>query len=83
MANKNDGGEVVQLKKIQRELVDIKQNTRSSGWFWHGMWQGAGAIVGSAIALLVVSVILYFLGVIPGFQDIATYLGTVISNIRY
>jgi hypothetical protein len=81
MAEKNNA-EVVQLKKIQRELIDIKkQNTISYGWLLRGILQGVGAIIGSAIAVVALSWILSVLGIIPGFGQIAAYLGDVFSKL--
>jgi len=82
MAGKNDA-EIAQLRKIQRELADIRHNTGSDGWFWRGILQGAGAIVGSAIAVVALSWVLSLLGVIPGFGEIAAYLGTLFSKIPH
>lgn len=82
MAGKDDNREVAELKKIQRELVDIKkQNTISSGWLVRGILQGAGAIIGSAIAVVAISWILSLLGIVPGFGQIAAYLGEVFSKL--
>ncbi len=67
--------DVEKLEEIQTDLQDLKHLTGSNkAWFIRGILQGAGAIVGSILMLIVLGWILSILGVIPGVSEIAEYL---------
>ncbi len=68
----NEDAEVRQLREIKQELKAIKGNTASTNWFLHGILYGAGWIVGSLIAILLLGWVLSILGFIPGLDRIAT-----------
>jgi hypothetical protein len=72
---------VRQLKEIKRELKAIESNTSIGNWFWHGILSGAGWIVGSLIALLIIGWGLSFLGIIPGLNRIVVDLNNAFSHI--
>jgi hypothetical protein len=81
MAKETDP-EVVQLRKIERELKNIEGNTSPKTWFLHGVLYGAGWIVGSLVAIVLIGWVLSLLGIIPGlnhlvsdFQDAFTRIG--------
>lgn len=67
--------DVEKLEEIQTDLQDLKQLTGSSkAWFYRGILQGAGAIVGSLIMLIFLGWVLSFIGFFPAFSDIAEYI---------
>ena len=67
--------DVKKLEAIQTDLEDLKSVTGSTtAWFYRGMMQGAGAIIGSLAMLILLGWVLSFLGFIPGFRDIADYI---------
>jgi hypothetical protein len=78
--------EVEQLQEdIKSDLEDIKSLTGDSKtWFWRGIMQGAGAIVGSIFMLILLGWLLSILGVIPGVGEIADYIGQYLNRVsRY
>ncbi len=67
--------DVEKLEEIQTDLQDLKHLTGSSkAWFFRGMLQGAGAIIGSIAMLIFLGWVLSFLGFFPGFSEIAEYI---------
>lgn len=71
------------LKEIENDLEEIKERTgnpRRS--FVNGIFQGAGAIVGSIIALALLGILLSVLGVIPGFDIVTEYFKTLEDKLR-
>jgi hypothetical protein len=75
--------EIDELKKISGELEAIKANTGSYGSaFWRGILQGAGAIIGSILAIVLIGWILEIIGVIPGFGQIAAYFSDIAAHIE-
>ena len=75
--------EIRELKKISAELKQIQVNTGSTWYaFFRGMLQGGGAILGSIAAVVLVGWVLGVLGVVPGFQDIATYIGSIANRFQ-
>jgi len=80
---KDENPEVRQLREIQKELKAINGNTaiRSWNWFMHGFLYGAGWIVGSLIAILLIGWGLSFLGIFPGLDRIATDFQTAFSRV--
>jgi hypothetical protein len=77
----NDDPEVRQLRQINRELKNIESNTSAKWWILHGMLYGAGWIIGSLLAIIILSWVLTLLGVIPGLDRIATDLQTAFSRV--
>ncbi len=67
--------DVEKLEEIQTDLVELKSLAGSStAWFYRGILQGAGAIVGSILMLIFLGWVLSFLGFFPGFSEIADYI---------
>ncbi len=73
------------LEKIESELKEIKLQQKGSRWqsLRNGLWQGAGAIIGGVAAVIVLGWILSFLGVIPGFGEMAHYIQQAFQQSRY
>lgn len=70
------------LKKIEVELSEIRENTGGwRGWFFRGVLQGAGIIVGTIAGVVLFGWVLSILGFIPGFSDIADYLRSVADRV--
>jgi hypothetical protein len=70
------------LQKIEDELGEIRDNTgRWGGWFFRGVMQGAGIIVGTIAGVVLFGWLLSILGFIPGFGDIAEYLRSVADRV--
>ncbi|MFA6408190.1 MAG: hypothetical protein WCW36_01795 [Candidatus Paceibacterota bacterium] len=69
------------LEHIEQELEEIKDRSTPthSGSFINGVWQGAGALVGSIIALALLGWVLSLFGVIPGLGAIATYMQSIVA----
>ena len=73
--------EVRQLIKIERQIDEIKNRTGDPlRAFVGGILYGAGWIVGGILAIVFLSWILSLMGIIPGFGDIAQYLGGVLET---
>lgn len=69
------------LAKIEQDLEAIKQSAPSSRQaFFHGILQGAGALVGGIFALTVLGWVLSLFGVIPGLSWMAHYLQNVVTQ---
>jgi len=82
MAEKQDP-EIKQLIKIEKKLEEIKDRTGSTKRaFFYGLLQGAGAVLGGIIALMLLGWILYLVGLVPGLSDIAEYLRSVVGSWR-
>jgi hypothetical protein len=76
--------EVRQLRQINRELRNIESNTSAKWWIVHGMLYGAGWILGSLLAILLIGWVLSFLGIIPGLNKIALDISDAFSRVgRY
>jgi hypothetical protein len=76
--------EIQELKKISGELEAINANTGSYiSAFWRGILQGAGAIIGSILAAVLIGWILEVLGIIPGFGEIAAYFSSIAAHIQH
>jgi len=74
------------LQKIETELEEIKDRTANpQRSFLSGILYGAGALVGSILAIIILGWILSLLGVVPGFGSLATYLHSIVDrfNNRY
>lgn len=72
--------EIRELKQIKRELEEIKDRTANPRRsFINGILYGAGAFIGSIIAVALLGWLLSFLGVIPGVDVISEYLQSLLS----
>lgn len=70
------------LAKIEGELSDIKESAGSwRGWFFRGVMQGAGIVIGTILAVILTGWVLSLLGVIPGLGDLAEYLRAVTDEV--
>lgn len=76
--------EVEQLKGIADDLEVIKSKVQPSRWrvLRNGMYQGAGVVIGGALAVVLVGWILAFLGFIPGLHETAEYLQSIVDKQR-
>lgn len=75
--------DIEQLAEIKTDLEDLKQLTGSSKeWFLRGMLQGAGAIVGSILMLILLGWFLSIIGVIPGAGEIADYIRGYLNQVH-
>lgn len=81
MAFGKENPEVKQLREIKRELRNIEQNTSAKWWIVHGMLYGAGWVIGSLLAVLLIGWILSLVGVIPGLDRIATDLQNAFTRV--
>lgn len=67
--------DIEQLEEIQTDLQELKHLTGSSkAWFFRGILQGAGAIVGSIAMLILLGWLLSLLGFFPGLSEISDYI---------
>lgn len=74
--------QVEQLQDIKSELEEIKEYTvNPKWWFARGLMQGAGALVGSILALILVGWLLALLGFIPGLGDMARYVASYLDRV--
>ena len=74
------------LAKIESELEEIKERTADpKRSLFNGILSGAGAILGSIAALIILGWLLSLIGILPGFGSIAAYLHGVVDrfNNRY
>jgi len=70
------------LENIEEELEQIKERTPTSRHaFLHGIWQGAGVIVGSIVALVAIGWGLSLLGIIPGLNVLTQYFQDAIQHL--
>lgn len=75
--------DIEKLEEIKSDLEDLKHLTGSSKeWFYRGILQGAGAIIGSILMLIVLGWVLSILGIIPGVSEIADYFGTYVDQVH-
>lgn len=79
--NKNDRPEVRQLREIKKELKNIESNTSAKWWIIHGMLYGAGWIIGSLLAILIIGWVLSLLGVIPGLNHIVSAIQDAFTRV--
>jgi hypothetical protein len=72
------------LEHIEQELKEIKERTGVSQWvsLRNGIFQGAGAVVGGIIAVVLLGWLLSVLGVIPGFATIGNTIQDAIHQQR-
>lgn len=73
---------VKELKKIERVLKDIKENTEGGAWssFSRGILYGVGIVVGTLVGATLLGWVLSLFGVIPGFDEIAGRLSTTLKD---
>ncbi len=68
---------------IKNDLEEIKHLTGDSrSWFFRGIMQGAGAIVGSIAMLIFLGWFLSIVGIIPGFGEISTAIQPYLDSVR-
>lgn len=85
IVNKNEelDSDIEQLEEIQTDLQELKHLTgSSSAWFVRGILQGAGAIIGSILMVIVLGWVLSILGVIPGVAEIADYIRGYLNQVQ-
>jgi uncharacterized membrane protein YczE len=72
------------LEHIEQKLDELKERSGTSPWvaLRNGVFQGAGAIVGSIAAVLLIGCLLSLFGIIPGFSVIGQEIQNAISQIR-
>lgn len=74
--------DIEQLHEIKTDLQDLKQLTGSNkAWFFRGILQGAGAIIGSIAMLILLGWILSILGVIPGANELTDYIRAYMDKV--
>jgi hypothetical protein len=74
------------LAKIEAELEEIKDRTADpKRSLFNGILSGAGAILGSIAALIILGWILSLLGIFPGLNSVSAYLHGIVDrfNSRY
>jgi hypothetical protein len=72
---------LVHLQNIEEELGEIKERTASGRRsFVNGILQGAGVVIGTLLAISVLSWILSLLGIVPGLGQIAAYLHDLVTQ---
>jgi len=73
-----------EVKKVETLLGEIKTNTadRPAKNFMKGVWQGAGIVAGTLLAVLILGWVLTIMGVIPGADVIAERISDTLRN-RY
>ncbi|MBP7770582.1 MAG: hypothetical protein KA066_01570 [Candidatus Pacebacteria bacterium] len=73
-----------EAKKVEALLDEIKSNTqaRPGKSFYNGMLQGAGIVLGTIVAVVLVGWLLSILGVIPGVDVLAQRFAEILDR-RY
>ena len=75
--------DIEQLAEIKTDLEDLKHLTGSSKeWFVRGMLQGAGAIIGSILMIILLTWFLSIIGVIPGASEIADVIRGYLNQVH-
>lgn len=70
-----------QLRRIEKELEEIKDRTGNpKRMFVGGLFYGAGAFFGGIVAIVGVTWLLSFLGVIPGLTEATQYLSGLVDQ---
>ncbi|HRH24597.1 MAG TPA: hypothetical protein PK109_03350 [Candidatus Paceibacterota bacterium] len=71
------------LEEIAATLTAIRaQGTDWKRAMYMGLFQGAGVIIGSIIALALLGWVLTLLGVVPGFDGFETYLNSIVTEYQ-
>jgi hypothetical protein len=69
------------LANIEQELEAIKERTPTPHRaFVYGLLQGAGALVGGVVALILLGWVLALFGIIPGLATISHYLQNAVTQ---
>lgn len=77
-----DEKELRQLKEIKKELSEIKVRTNDPRRsFINGILYGAGALVGGIIAVAIIGWTLNVLGIIPGLNELADYIHSLVEEL--
>lgn len=77
-----DEKELRQLKEIKKELSEIKDRTANpKRVFLNGILYGAGALVGGILAVALIGWVLNILGIIPGFNEVADYIHSLVEEL--
>jgi hypothetical protein len=77
-----DTQEKQEIQKVERLLGEIRSNTHSS-WkksLGNGLLYGAGVVLGTTTAVVLLGVALSLLGVIPGLNEIAARFSAVLDR---
>jgi hypothetical protein len=78
----SDEQELRQLKEIKKELSEIKERTvNPKRVFFNGVLYGAGALVGGIVAVALIGWLLAVLGIIPGLNELADYLRSLMGQL--
>lgn len=84
MEHEKAGDELARLDRIAKSLEVIEMRSISlKRTLLMGVIQGAGVVIGGIIALALISWLLSFLGVIPGFDRFENYLNAVVSDYEH
>ncbi len=59
------------LDEINKNLIELKKRAGNSWWkaLWHGIFRGAGTVVGVVLILTIIGWFLNAIGVIPAFRE--------------
>ena len=80
--NESENPEVRQLREIKRELRNIESNTSAKWWIVHGMLYGAGWIIGSLLAILILGWALSAAGIVPGINRVVPAIQAAYTQLR-
>lgn len=69
------------LENIEEDLDEIKRRTPTR-WrsFVYGVLHGAGALIGSVLALALLGWLLTLIGVLPGLDKLAPYIQKMVDR---
>lgn len=82
MTNEIEKDSLRQLRKIEKELVEIKNRTQNpKRLFLSGIMYGAGGFIGGILALALFGWLLSVLGIIPGLSEVAEYLQSMVDRV--
>ncbi len=71
------------LTRIEGELEEIKERTPSPRRaFTNGLLQGAGALLGGVVAIVILGWVLSLFGLVPGLSYIASVLQDASAHFR-
>ena len=60
------------LSRIEEDIEEIKERSATPRRaFYHGVLQGAGAVLGGILAIIVLGWVLFLFGIVPGLSSIA------------
>jgi hypothetical protein len=71
-----------EIKRVEETLEKIRVNTSLPWWrsAFSGLISGAGAVVGSVLAIAILGWLLSLFGIIPGLGAIALKLQSIINS---